>query len=131
MRRVAGFALKLPRTESPMLGVPYHFLIVHFPIVLILSALFFDLRGVYQVGYRLTLGAAASAGLAVATGLMLSGGRLSELTVHAGAGITAGLVSIVLAVLRYSAQGREEDSHFPPAWLALELITGMGILIAA
>jgi len=31
-----------------MFGVPYHFLAVHFPLVLVLMALFYDLRGIFE-----------------------------------------------------------------------------------
>jgi hypothetical protein len=70
-----------------MFGVPYHFLAIHFPVVLVLLALFYDLRGIFDIGYRLTLGAAAAALVAASTGLMLSGGSFSGMTVHAGASL--------------------------------------------
>src|SRR5678815_3534856 len=57
MRRAAGCVSNRLATEA-MYGVPYHFLAVHFPLVLVLLALLCDLRGSYDQGYRLTLGAA-------------------------------------------------------------------------
>jgi hypothetical protein len=118
-----------------MFGVPYHFLIVHFPIVFILSALFYDWRGDHALGYRFSLAGAASAGLAVISGLMLSGGRWGELTVHAGSGITGALVAVVLGVLRYSSQARNGQDmtvpSFPTAWLLIEVAAAAAIIAAA
>jgi len=116
-----------------MLGVPYHFFVVHFPLVLVLLALFYDSRGVYEVGYRLTLGAAASALIGAATGLMLAGGNLSRMTVHASASLIGSLAIVSLAMLRYSHQAREEEpaAAFPTAWLLLEILAAGGMVIAA
>jgi uncharacterized membrane protein len=116
-----------------MFGVPYHFLVIHFAIVLILVALLYDARGMYEVGYRLTLGAALAAALATTTGLMLAGGKLSEMTVHASAGILGGLAAVVLAALRYSAKAREGDipERYPAAWLVIEIAAAVAIVIAA
>jgi uncharacterized membrane protein len=116
-----------------MFGVPYHFLLVHFPPVLVLLALFYDLRGQYDLGYRFTWGAAGGALIAIATGLMLSGGQLSRMTVHAGASLIGSLSVVALAMLRYSRHAREEDPlvRYPAAWLLLEILGALGIVIAA
>ena len=116
-----------------MFGVPYHFLIVHFPVVLALAALFYDARRKHDAGYGLSMGAALGAGLAVVSGLMLSGGKLSELTVHAGSGIAGALLALVLAVLRYSAKARNEDESraYPLPWLLIEIAAAAAVLIAA
>lgn len=116
-----------------MFGVPYHFYAVHFPLVLILLALFYDLRRLFDVAYRLTLGAAAAALIAVGTGLMQSGGQFSRMTVHAGAALIGALCVVALAMLRYSRNAREDDplERFPIAWLLLELLGVGSIVIAA
>ena len=116
-----------------MFGVPYHFLAVHFPIVLLPLALFYDMRRQYEVGYRLTLGAAASALVGISTGLMLAGGQLSRMTVHASASLIGGLAIVVLAMLRYSRIAREEEpmTVFPTAWLLLEILAVVGVVVAA
>ena len=113
-----------------MFGVPYHFLIVHFPLVLIVGALFCDLGKNHEAGYRFTLWAAVGGGLAVLTGLLQSGGQLSELPVHAGTGIGGAFVAVILGVLRYSRRARGEDV-FLQSWLALEILAALGIVIAA
>jgi len=115
-----------------MFGVPYHFLIVHFPIVLIIGAAFCDLRKAHDDGYRLNLWAALGAGLAIVTGLILTGGRMAHVSAHAGAGIIGGIVTVILAVLRYSQRARGEDANvFPTAWLLVELLGLLAILAAA
>lgn len=116
-----------------MFGVPYHFLAVHFPLVLVMLALFYDGRGVYDVGYRLTIGAAASALIGVATGLMLAGGQFSRMTVHASASLVGSLAIVTLAMLRYSRNARDEEAlvSLPAAWLILEILAVLGILTAA
>jgi uncharacterized membrane protein len=115
-----------------MFGVPYHFLIVHFPLVLIVGALFCDLTGKHEGGYRLTFWAGVSGALSILTGLLLSGGRLSQMPVHAGAAIGGSFLIVIVAVLRYSrvAQG-EEATALPMAWLLLEVLAGFAILVAA
>src|SRR5262245_3928588 len=116
-----------------MFGVPYHFLLVHFPLVLVLLALFYDARGVYDVGYRLTLGAALASLLGVVTGLMLAGGIASRMTVHASASLIGSLAIVALAMLRYSRNAREEEAlrALPAVWLLLEVVAAAGIVIAA
>jgi uncharacterized membrane protein len=107
-----------------MFGVPYHFMAVHFPLVLVLLALFYDLRGIFDIGYRLTLGAAAGALIAVSTGLMLAGGNFSGMTVHAGASLLGSLCILALAMLRYSHKARQDEplKEFPIPWLLLEIL---------
>jgi len=115
-----------------MFGVPYHFLIVHFPLVLIIAALFCDLGKHHEAGYRFTLWAATGGGLAVLTGLLQIGGQLSELPVHAGAGITGAFVVVILAVFRYSRRARgEEGSTFPQVLLLVEVLAVLLIVAAA
>jgi uncharacterized membrane protein len=116
-----------------MYGVPYHFLAVHFPLVLVLLALFYDLRGSYDFGYRITLGAAAAALIAVATGLMLAGGQLSRMTVHAGSALTGSFLILVLAMLRYSRNAREDEplAQLPAVWVVIEVAAAVLILWAA
>ena len=113
-----------------MYGVPYHFLAVHFPLVLVLLALFYDLRGSWDLGYRINMGAAASALIAVATGLMLAGGQLSRMTVHAGSALTGSFLIVVLAMLRYSRHAREDEPlrSYPTVWLVMEVAAA--VLIA-
>ena len=115
-----------------MFGVPYHFFVVHFPLVLVLLALFYDSRGVYEVGYRLTLGAAAAALIGAGTGLMLAGGQLSRMTVHASGSLIGSLAIVSLAMLRYSRKAREDEpTRYPAAWMALEIVAAIGMVIAA
>jgi uncharacterized membrane protein len=101
--------------------------------VLVLLVLFYDFRGMFDFGYRLTLGAAAGALLAIATGLMLAGGQFSRMTVHAAASLIGGLSLVALAMLRYSRNVREEEplTALPTAWLLLEILGGVGIVVAA
>ena len=104
----------------------------HFPLVLIVAAIFCDLRGNHEAGYRLTLWAAPGAALAILTGLLLVGGQVSELPVHAGLGITSGIVAVVLAMLRYSQRAREEEmTKYSPALLVVEVLAVLGIVAAA
>jgi len=116
-----------------MYGVPYHFLAVHFPLVLVLLALFYDLRGSHDLGYKLTLGGAAAALISVATGLMLAGGQLSRMTVHAGTALSGSFLIIILAVLRYSRNAREEEPLrvYPAVWLLLEVAAAGCMIVAA
>jgi len=115
-----------------MFGVPYHFLFVHFPLVLVLMALFYDLRGIFDIGYRLTLGAAAGALIAATTGLMLAGGNFSKMTIHAGASLLGSLCVVALAMLRYSRNAREEEplKEFPTPWLFLEILAAACVVVA-
>ena len=115
-----------------MFGVPYHFLAIHFPMVLVLLALFYDLRGMFDIGYRLTLGASAAALIAASTGLMLAGGNFSGMTVHAGASLLGSLCILALAMLRYSRKAREEEplKEFPIPWLLLEILGAACVVFA-
>jgi hypothetical protein len=91
-----------------------------------------DLRGEHAAGYRLTLWSAFGAAVAVLTGLMLAGGRMSQIPIHAGAGIAGCLLTIVIAMLRYSSKARENDAPaYPPAWLLIQLMAAFAVLIAA
>jgi uncharacterized membrane protein len=112
-----------------MFGVPSHFLIVHFPLVLTLGAIFCDLGKNHEAGYRFTFWAAVGGALAILSGLFQVGGELSELPVHASAGIGGGFVMLVVAVLRYSRRARGEDV-FLQAWLVLEILAALGIVVA-
>ena len=116
-----------------MFGVPYHFLVVHFPLVLALLALLYDRRGLHDIGYRFTLGAAFGSLLAVPTGLMLAGGQLSRMTVHAAAALVGTLALVAVAMLRYSRKAREEEtiSGLPTAWLLLEVLAAVCMVISA
>jgi predicted aspartyl protease len=116
-----------------MFGVPYHFLVVHFPLVLALLALLYDGRGLHDIGYRFTLGAAFGSLLAIPTGLMLAGGQLSRMTVHAAAALVGALALVALAMLRYSRKAREEEAlaSFPSTWMALEVLGTAGMVISA
>jgi uncharacterized membrane protein len=115
-----------------MFGIPYHFLAVHFPLVLVLFALFYDLRGIFDIGYRLTLAAATSALIAAVTGLMLSGGNFSGMTVHALAGLLGSLCILALAMLRYSRRAREDEplKEFPIPWLILGILGAASMVFA-
>jgi len=116
-----------------MLGIPYHFLAVHFPLVLVLLALFYDYKGDHDLGYRLTLGAAAAALISVATGLMLAGGQFSRMTVHAGSALTGSFLIVVLAMLRYSRKAREDESlgAYPTVWMVMEVAAAILIVASA
>ena len=115
-----------------MFGVPYHFLIVHFPLVLIVVAVFCDLTGKPEGGYRFTFWSGVSGALAILTGLLLSGGQLSQMPVHAGAAIGGSFLIVIVAMLRYSRVARgEEIAALPTAWLLLELLAAVGVIVAA
>jgi uncharacterized membrane protein len=117
---------------TSMFDVPSHFLLVHFPLVLIIAAIVADLRGNHEAGYQLTFWAAVGGALAVLTGLLQVGGQLSELPVHAGAGITGGFAMVILAVLRYSGRARGENVNtFPKAWLVIEVVAAVLVVSAA
>jgi uncharacterized membrane protein len=114
-----------------MFGVPYHFLVVHFPIALIVAAVVCDLRGEHEAGYRITVWSAVLAAVGVLTGLMLGGGRMSQMPVHAGAGIGGGFLAIVVAMLRYSSRARDSEPRpYPALWLALAILAALSILVA-
>jgi len=113
-----------------MFGIPLHKLIIHFPIALMTLAVIYDAWALYSrkvelhdMGYRLTTWAAIGALAAVVTGLQLAGvSRIppGEVTGHAGFGIVSSVVITALAILRYSAQVREQRGYRLP-WLVLEI----------
>jgi uncharacterized membrane protein len=110
-------------------GVPLHFVIIHFPVVFLAAVLFCDLRGDHDAGYRFTIWGAATAALSVLTGLLQVGGQISEVPVHAGAGITGTFVLLILAMLKYSRRARGEEG-FLKAWLLVEILAMLGIAVA-
>ena len=115
-----------------MFGIPSHFLVIHFPLVLIIAALFCDLKGHHEAGYRCTMWAAAGAVLAILTGLIQVGGQVAAVSSHASAGISGGIVTVILGVMRYSRRARGEDSGpYPQAWLLVEALAALGIIAAA
>jgi hypothetical protein len=109
--------------------VPLHFYIIHFPFAFIIVVLFCDFRGKHETAYTFTIWGAATAALAVLTGLLQVGGQLSEVAAHAGAGITGTFIFVILAMLRYSRKARGEDV-FLKAWLVVELLAALGIVAA-
>ena len=120
-----------------MFSIPFHFLLVHFPIALAISAAICDARAhwgkrpaLHRVGFTLSLSAAAGAALAMLTGLQLLGDRA-----HAarGMGLVTGLTLIAAAMARYSAAAREPDykASGPPAWLILELGAAVAVIATA
>ena len=121
-----------------MFDIPLHKIIIHFPIALMTIAAIYDGWALYskrmefhEVGYGLTLWAAAAALAAVVTGLQLAGvTRIDQgvVTGHAGYGIVSSIAISALGVLRYSAHAREQRGYRMP-WLALEL--GAALLIIA
>lgn len=126
-----------------MLSIPFHLLVVHFPIALTIIAVISDAwayrtnrRELHATGYRLTLWAAAGSLLAIGTGLQLMGGvgfDNARTTAHAGAGIIAGICLIALAIVRYSAHnaGRDSREQYPVMWLMLEVAAGVMVAAAA
>jgi uncharacterized membrane protein len=115
-----------------MFGIPLHVLVVHFPIVFVVAAVVCDLRGTHSSGYRLTLWSSAGVVAAILTGLLLTGGRMSTVTTHAGAGVVGGIVTIAFGMLRYTHRVREGNSNvFISGWFAVELLALLGILVAA
>jgi uncharacterized membrane protein len=115
-----------------MFGIPAHFLVVHFPLVLIIAALYCDLDRNHEGGYRCTMWAAAGAALGILTGLLHSGGQMSEVFVHAGAGIFGGMLTVILAMMRYSRHARGEDAKsYPQVFLLVEALAVLVIVVAA
>jgi uncharacterized membrane protein len=126
-----------------MFGIPAHQLIVHFPIVLTIAALTYDLRAVYSrtpklhdIGYRLSLGAAFSAVAAVATGLSRAGALgldSGAATGHTGYGIVSGLALATFGAWRYSAlaRGERDVRYYPAAWMALQIAAFLLICASA
>jgi len=122
--------------------IPLHFLLVHFPIALAISAAICDARAhwgkrpeLHRLGSALGLGAAAGAAVAMLTGLQLLGDRAhaARATFHAGMGLVTGLALIAIAMARYSAGAREADykPSGPPSWLILELLAACAVAVTA
>ena len=117
-------------------------LVIHFPIALGVIAAIQDLRAhfgkrpeLHRTGYTLSLWAALGGAVAMATGLQMLGDRIhtARATLHAGAGLTAGLILIVVAMVRYSAEARGSDigtSESKP-WLILEVVAVVAVVVAA
>src|SRR5713101_8778506 len=105
----AAFGLKL----MFLFDIPIHKFIIHFPIALTIIAVIYDSWAVYarrpelhRTGYGLTLWAAVGALAAAGTGLQLAEMvRLDKAAVtgHAGFGVTATIILVALAGIRYSA----------------------------
>src|SRR6187397_1407272 len=125
-----------------MLDIPFHFLLVHFPIALTVMAAVLDVRAhlakrleAERTGYPLILWAAAGAALAMLTGLQLLGDRRqsSGATFHAASGLITGLVLIAVAMIRYSAEARDHEttkSTLEP-WLVLEVFAALAVIVTA
>ena len=113
-----------------MFGIPLHVLIVHFPFVLVLAAGFCDARGQYRDGYRLTLWAGAGCMAAVLTGLLITAGSMAAVSTHASAALTTTIVTVVLAILRYSYHVRGEEGYVT-GWFVVELLAVLGVLATA
>src|SRR5262249_21175910 len=100
-----------------------------------LRASFGERPELHRTGYGLILWAAAGAALAVTTGLQMLGNRNAAVyaTIHAALGLATGLVLLIVAMTRYSAQARDGEAATanPPAWLILELIATIGVIAAA
>jgi len=115
-----------------MFGIPVHVLVVHFPIVFIVSAAACDARGAHETAYRLTLWSSVGVFLAILTGLLLTGGEMSAITAHAGAGIVGGVVALIFGMLRYTHRVREGDaSVYVTGWFGIQLLALLGIIVAA
>ena len=127
-----------------MSGLSLHVLIVHFPIVLAIFAVFYDLwasssgnKLFHTVGSSLTKWAAISAVLATATGLQHAGvsglGSRSDVSAHAAAGVITTMILVAMAVVRYSAEVREEDPAevFSLLWLTAGAVAAVLIAISA
>lgn len=122
-----------------LFDVPLHQLSVHFPIALAVLAAVYDLWAVYakkpglhETGSSLTMWSGLTSVLAVLTGLQSLGvSRLDAgiLTGHAGLGIAAGIVMAGFAMVRYSAEARQEGAAdtYPATWMALQI--GGAILV--
>jgi uncharacterized membrane protein len=125
-----------------MFNIPFHVLLVHFPIALAISAAICDARAhwgkrpeLHRLGSALSLWAAAGAALAMLTGLQLLGDRAhaARATIHAGMGLITGLTLITGAMARYSSEAREADykNSGPPAWLILEIVAALAVTATA
>src|SRR5215471_18546761 len=123
-----------------MFDVPIHKLIVHFPIALTIMAAVYDSWALYskkpalhRTAYGLTLWAAVGALAAAGTGLQLAEMiRVNKgaVTGHAGFGITATILLVALAGLRYSAQAQER-TEYRIGWLVLGIAAAALIFATA
>ena len=126
-----------------MLDFPLHPFLVHFPIALAVFAFLYDFWAVYakrpevhETGYSLSMWASVFAFAAAGTGLQLA--RLSDIgkgaiTGHALYGISATIVLIALAVIRYSAKARQAapNARYSAVWLAVQAVAAVLVLVAA
>jgi uncharacterized membrane protein len=125
-----------------MFNIPFHLLIIHFPIALTVMAAICDVRAhfsrrpqLHRIGYALIFWAAGGAALAMLTGLQLLGDRnqAPRATFHAAFGLISGLTLIVVAMIRYSAEARSSEapeSTLEP-WLVLEVIAAVAVAVTA
>ena len=121
-----------------LFDIPTHKLIIHFPIALTIIAVIYDSWALYakrpelhRTSYGLTLWAAVGALAAAGTGLQLAEiVRIDKAAVtgHAGFGVTATIVIVALAGVRYSAHAREKKGY-PMWWFVLQ--AAAAALIAA
>jgi uncharacterized membrane protein len=138
MKRYAGCASN--RLRINMFGVPIHKLIIHFPIALTIIALVYDAwalyakkRELHRTGYGLTLWASVGALAAAATGLQLSEMirvNKAAVTGHAGFAISATILLVALAGLRYSAHAQEKN-EYQIWWLVLQVAAAALIVATA
>jgi uncharacterized membrane protein len=123
-----------------MFGVPIHKLIIHFPIALTLIALLYDAwalyarkRELHRTGYGLSLWAAVGALAAVGTGLQLAEMiRINKAAVtgHAGFAISATILLVAVAGLRYAAYAQEKK-EYQIWWLVLQVAAAALIVATA
>ena len=107
-----------------MFNIPFHLLIIHFPIALSVLAAGYDLKA--HFGKRPELHR---------TGLQLLGDRnqASRATMHAALGLVTGLTLLVLAMIRYSADARRSEvsgSGLEP-WLVIEVLAAVAVIATA
>lgn len=127
-----------------MFGISLHVLLVPFPIVLIIFAVYYDFKAystndslLYSVGSTLLKYAAIFGALATATGLQHAGstglGSNSIVSAHAVTGIMGVISLIALAGRRYSLEARDEDLEKACSlpWLAAEVVAALLITVAA
>jgi uncharacterized membrane protein len=126
-----------------MFGIPFHKLIVHFPIALTLAAFAYDMRALYakrpelhDIGYRLSLWSAVSVVPAVITGLSRAGALgldSGAITGHTAYGIGSGLVLVAFGVRRYTvlASGEHNSSYYAKVWTALQFLGFLLISVTA
>src|SRR6266516_2560101 len=115
-----------------LFDIPTHKLIIHFPIALSVIAVIYDSWALYakrpelhRTSYGLTMWAAAGTGLQLAEIVRID---KAAVTGHAGFGVTATIVIVALAGVRYSAHAREKKGY-PIWWFVLQ--AAAAALIAA